>query len=281
MKIGLLFLAAVIFFTTASATQPVYTDADLAVDVINKVLIRQSEIKSLKGDVNMTYTAGGDSQTFRVGFARVPPDKARLEVVGLLGELLFVLTADGERMMVNSKGERKAVVCVTTRENLTALLGMDLGGDINEVLDWIEGRVPVYAEGVATGEVSAVGEYNDDGTVIVTWTARDWDTPIQVLNFESDDGRVVFSRIFDADGQAETDIYYEDFKERNGLMMPYSVDVNRKDNYLNVRFNELKINEPIKDGAFSVEPPKSSEVFYWDGLTEEKDSFIEDGQSRD
>jgi outer membrane lipoprotein-sorting protein len=281
MKTELFFLAAVIFFTAASATQPVYTEADLAVDVINKVLIRQSEITSLKGDVNMTYTAGGDSQTFRVGFARVPPDKARLEVVGLLGELLFVLTADGERMMVNSKGERKAVVCAATRENLTALLGMDLGGDINEVLDWIEGRVPVYAESVATGEVSAVGEYNDDGTVTITWTFREGETPIQVLNFEPDDGRVVFSRVFDADGQAETDIYYKDFKERDGLMMPYSVDVNRKDNYLNVRFNELKINESVRDGAFSVEPPKNSEVFYWDDLIEGDDPFIEDGRSRD
>lgn len=271
MKIELLFLAVVIFFTAASATQPVYTEADLAVDVINEVLIRQSEITSLKGDVNMTYTAGGDSQTFRVGFARVPPDKTRLEVVGLLGELLFVLTADGERMMVNSKGERKAVVCATTRGNLTALMGMDLGGDINEVLDWIEGRVPVYVDGIATGEVSAVGEYNDDGTVAVTWTARDADTPIQVLNFEPDDGCVVFSRIFDADGQAETDIYYKDFKERDGLTMPYNVDVNRKDSYLSVRFNELKINEHIKDGAFSVEPPKGFEVFYWDDLTEDKD----------
>jgi outer membrane biogenesis lipoprotein LolB len=276
MKVVLGFSAVVIFFTAVAATQPVYTDGDLAADVIYKVLLRQSEISSLKGDVNLTYIADGDSRTFRVGFARVPPDKARLEVVGLLGELLFVLTADGDRMMVHSKAERKAVVCAATRENLTVLLGMDLGGDVYEVLDWIEGRVPLYADLVATGDMLAVGENNSDGTVTVSWKLREGDVPVQVLTFAAD-GRVIFSRVFDADGQAETDIYYGDFNEYSGLLMPCSVNVNRKDIYLDVRFNEVKVNEMIKERAFSVEPPKGSEVFYWDDLTEEKNSFIEDG----
>jgi|GEM_PF-1893340 len=260
----LAYFSVTLFLTAAAATQPVYTDADLAADVIHRALLRQSQITSLKGDVELTYTAGGDSQAFRVGFARVPPHKARLEITGLLGEILFVLTADGDRMMVHSKAERKAVVCSATRDNLTALLGMDLGGDIYQVLDWIEGRAPMYAGEVATGETYASAEENDEGTATVTWKRRESDVPVQVLTIDPDDGRVIFSRVYDADGRAETDIYYEDFDDCGGFLMPYAVSVNREDTYLNVRFNKIKLNDEIKERAFSVEPPDGTEVFYWD-----------------
>jgi len=253
---------------TAAATQPVYTDADLAADVISKALSRQSLITSLKGDVELTYTAGGDSQAFRVGFARVPPYKARLEITGLLGEILIVLTADGDRMMVHSKAERKAVVCLATRDNLTALLGMDLGGDIYGVLDWIEGRAPMCAGEVATGEMLATAEEDGDGNATVTWTRRESGTTVQVLAVNPDDGRVLFSRVYDADGRAETDIFYDDFADCGGFAMAYSVSVNREDTNVDVRFNKIKLNDEIKDRAFSVEPPNGTEVFYWDGLSE-------------
>ncbi len=258
----------ILFLTAAAATQPVYTDTDLAADVIHKALLRQSQINSLKGDVRLTYTAGGNSQAFRVGFARVPPYKARLEITGLLGEILFVLTADGDRMMVHSKAERKAVVCRATRDNLTALLGMDLGGDIYQVLDWIEGRTRMFAGEIATGEMFASAEENDDGTVTVTWKRRESDVPVQVLTIDPDDGRVLFSRVYDADGKAETDIFYGDFDDCGGFLMPYTVSVNREDTYLNARFNKVKLNDEIKDRAFSVEPTDGTEVFYWDDLAE-------------
>jgi outer membrane lipoprotein-sorting protein len=271
MKLLYIFSAVVFFLNASSATQPVYTGEDLAADVIHNALLRQSEITNLKGDVRLTYTTGGDSQTFRVGFARVPPGEARLEIMGLLGEVLFVLTADGDRMMVHNKTERKAVVCNANRENLSTLLGMDLGGDIFRVLDWIEGRAPVYVDKVTTGEMSAFGEENDDGTVTITWKSRGSDVPVQVLTFDPGDGRVLFSRVFDADGQAETDIHYEDFADCGGILVSFSVGVKRKDVFLDVEFNSVKINDKIKDKAFSVEPPKGTEVFYWDGLSGEKD----------
>ncbi|UCE27256.1 MAG: DUF4292 domain-containing protein [Candidatus Coatesbacteria bacterium] len=252
----------------AAATQPLYTAADLAADVIHTALSRQSKIASLEGDVELTYTASGDSQSFRVGFARVPPGKARLEITGLLGEILFVLTADGDRMMVHNKAERKAVVCSATRDNLTALLGMDLGGDIYQVLDWIEGRVPMHPEEVATGEILVAAEEDADGNATVTWERRDSGTTVQIITISPDDGRVLFSRVYDADGRAEADIYYGDFGDCDGFAMPYYVSVNREDTYLDVRFNKVRLNDEIKERAFSVEPPDGTEVFFWDDLGE-------------
>ncbi len=272
MKVSLSFLAGVLFYTAAAGTQPlIYTDADFAADVIHAAALRQAGITSLKGDAVLTYNSGESVNTFRVGFARVPPDKARLEIMGLFGEVLFVLTADGDRMMVQSKADRKAVVCKATRENLTALLGMDLGGDIHLVLDWIEGRAPLYAETVATGEVLATAEENDDGSATVRWVPRNGDVPLQMLTFDPGDGRVLFSRVYDPDGAAETDIYYDDFRDRDGFTVPYDVTINRLDSTVEVNFNRITMNAEIKDRAFSTGPPRGAEVFYWDDLSEAND----------
>ncbi|MCP4229792.1 MAG: hypothetical protein GY771_06550 [bacterium] len=242
----------------AFAVNSIATDNGNGDDVIHGLLAaeaeRQAGIESVKGGVVMYYI-GEDAQEFACGYVRDFERGARLEIRGILGEILFVVTAEDDEMMLYSKASKSAVVCPATRENLAVLLGLDIGGNIYQLLDWVSGIAPLRDD--EPGLTVEVKESEGD-RVTVGWTADDGN-PLQNITFDTAIGAPVASRLYD-DGAVLADIVYSDFEQIDGVPFAKSVNVNTDDMRLEVTFNRVALNDEVNPKAFSTEPPGGTEI---------------------
>lgn len=216
---------------------------------------RQARLSTVKGNVIMNYIAE-DSQEFNCGYIRDFENGARLEIRGILGEILFVVTANSNDMMIYSKPKKSAIVCPATRENLSSLLGLDMGGNIFQLLDWISGVVPLLDE---NDGFSAQIESNGDGRKTVKWHDGAGN-PVKDIAFDDTSGIPTAARLYDPEGQALADIVYSDYNEIDGILFAESVTVTTDSIRLEVSFYKVSINDSVPVKAFSTEPPDGVEV---------------------
>jgi len=77
---------------------------------------------------------------------------------------------------------------------------------------------------------------------------------LEKFYFDSQSGLLVrrdFERVTLDDGIIPFEIDYEDFKDVEGLKIPFTVIRKTPDYSMSYRFSEVKFNEPIDDGKFA------------------------------
>ncbi len=238
---------------------PTALENDIELDAMRELLDteieRQNGIDSVKGSVVMYYI-GEDMQEFTCGYLRDFEYGARLEIRGILGEILFIVTAENENMMLYSKTSKTAIVAPATRENLTALLGLDIGGNIYQLLDWLSGIVALHSEN--ENLATSVIELTDEKCG-VRWV-DDAGKNVQEITFSREYGIPLAARLFDERGNSLADVVYSDFEDIDGVHFANSVTVNTSDMRLEVTFKKVTINDKVNPEAFSTEPPSGAEI---------------------
>lgn len=238
---------------------PTALENDVELDVMRELLDaeaeRQSGMDSVKGSVVMYYI-GEDMQEFTCGYLRDFRQGARLEIRGILGEILFIVTAENEQMMLYSKASKTAIVAPATRGNLAALLGLDIGGNIYQLLDWLSGVVDLRSED--DNMVVSVTELTEKRCG-VCWNDKTG-KEVQEITFDRENGVPVAARLFDENGESLADVVYSDLEEVEGVLFAKSVTVNTNDMRLEVTFNKVSLNGTVNPEAFSTEPPSGAEV---------------------
>jgi len=232
---------------------------DIELDVMEKLLNaeteRQAGIDSVKGKVVMFYV-GDDMQEFSCGYLRDFELGARLEIRGILGEMLFIVTAENEQMMLYSKASKSAIVCPATRENLAVLLGLDIGGNIYQLLDWLSGVVSLCGNDDKSNP--SVIDFTDEKCT-VQWS-DEADKSVQIITFNRVDKIPIAARLFDEDGESLADVNYSEFEEVDGVLFAKKVSVNTNDMRLEVTFKDVTLNGDVNPKAFSTKPPDGSEI---------------------
>lgn len=249
---------SLIFFLSLMS-YPAALENDIELDVMTGLLDaeieRQAGMDSVKGNVIMYYI-GEDVQEFSCGYLRDFDQGARLEIRGILGEILFVVTADNEQMMFYSKASKSAIVCPATRENLAVLIGLDIGGNIYQLLDWVSGVVALHTGD--DGFFLSVIDLTDERCT-VRWS-DEAGKYLQEISFDRDNEVPIAARLFDEIGEPFADVVYSDFEEVEGVLFAKKVTVNTSEMRLEVTFNKVTLNGTVNPKAFSTEPPAGAEA---------------------
>lgn len=71
-------------------------------------------------------------------------------------------------------------------------------------------------------------------------------------------------RIYDQDGNVETDAHYQDYKDWSGTSFPGTVAIERprENYYITLNMLKLEINKPLTDDQFALEQPQGAEVVH-------------------
>ncbi len=247
---------------------PAALENDIELDVMNGLLDaeteRQAGMDSVQGNVIMYYI-GEDMQEFSCGYLRDFEQGARLEIRGILGEILFIVTADNQQMMFFSKASKSAIVCPATRENLAVLVGLDIGGNIYQLLDWVSGIAALHTGDDGFG-LSVIDLTDERCTVRWSDEAGKY---VQDISFDRINEIPVAARLFDEEGKSFADVIYSDFEEVEGVLFAKNVTVNTSDMRLEVTFNKVTLNGTVNPKAFSTEPPAGAETLSLENAVEE------------
>jgi outer membrane biogenesis lipoprotein LolB len=120
--------------------QPPMEDA-YARMLLDGVLQNNSALKQYKGLAGISLQMNGRSQSGRIAFAAVQPDKMRVELLNMLGTPLTSLSGDGDTVTIVTHGNHKRYHFRQTRTALASVIDIPIG--IEDLQSLLAGRVPV------------------------------------------------------------------------------------------------------------------------------------------
>lgn len=112
--------------------------ARLMVDRLQQV---NSELEQFKGLANIQMISDLHSQSGRIAFAAVKPDKMRVELLNMIGTPITSLSGDGETITILSHSDQRYYRLRQTPTALEALIQIPIG--IEDLQSLLAGRVPI------------------------------------------------------------------------------------------------------------------------------------------
>ncbi|KJS29052.1 MAG: hypothetical protein VR64_21715 [Desulfatitalea sp. BRH_c12] len=138
--VGLFLLSAAMLNGCAWLTQPPQNDA-VAQQMVGRWMQNNSGLKSFKGLMQLQIEAQGRSMRGRAAFAAVLPDRLRVELLNTIGQPLFSLASDGEKITLISMQEHVIRHLEPSSGALEPLIGIPLG--VEDLLSVLIGRPPL------------------------------------------------------------------------------------------------------------------------------------------
>lgn len=99
------------------------------------------ELAQFKGLANIQMISDMQSQSGRIAFAAVRPDKMRVELLNMMGTPLTSLSGDGETITILSHGDQRYYRLRQTPTALESLIQIPIG--IEDLQTLLAGRLPI------------------------------------------------------------------------------------------------------------------------------------------
>jgi outer membrane biogenesis lipoprotein LolB len=109
--------------------------------LLDGVLQNNTALKQYKGLAGIRLQMNGRSQSGRIAFAAVQPDKMRVELLNMLGTPLTSLAGDGATVTIVTHDNHKQYHFRQTPTALASVIGVPIG--IEDLQNLLAGRVPV------------------------------------------------------------------------------------------------------------------------------------------
>lgn len=174
----------------------------------------------------------------------------RLEGLGPLNQPLFLLIADAQQLALYAPQEGRLLTGAASAENMARLFGIAV--------------TPLSLQYVLAGDVP-LSTLPTDGALRYTrrenlylWQGQAPGQPLTYrLWFEPYDFHPVRCEVEDLGGQVVLQIWYEQFRRFDGVMMPYRLVLAQPKVGRRVvwEYQDLQRNSPVPPGLFQLRPP--------------------------
>ena len=239
-------------------------------ELLGGLEVESQAVATLRATVNLTASAGaltsGEETIYREtrGFLVVErPGRIRMRGEAPLALVtVFDMVSDGEDFQLSVPVQNKVVVGDTraTTQAKNAILNlrpqhiMDaLFVDVNDFVD-SAGVLPIFYEAVDGRRRFYIFEFVD--------STGPFPRVLEKLWIDRRDLRVSRKQSFGEEGAVETDVFYDNYQDVDGISFPYMIFIERpiEDYSLRINFVQTEFNAEIDESAFLLEPPPGAEL---------------------
>lgn len=185
--------------------------------VLHRMMAANEGLDQFKGLANIRMESEGRSQSGRIAFAAVTPDKMRIELLNAMGSPLTSLSADGERISVFSYVDQKRYRFRQSRTALEAIINIPIG--IEDMQSLLAGKVPLPSYSFAK---LMKGSTPNDILVL----KNRWRGTVADLEVDRVDSRIKTLRKFDGDGELQYQIQWLQWKRVGAYRVPSRLVIN-------------------------------------------------------
>lgn len=184
---------------------------DDAGPVLDRLTAVNEGLGQFKGLANIRMESEGRSQSGRIAFAAVTPDKMRIELLNAMGAPLTSLSADGEHISVVSYVDQKRYRFRQSRTALETIIRIPIG--IEDLQSLLAGRVPLPSY--------AYAKLMDGSTTkdILVLKNR-WRRTVANLEVDRRDSQIKAFRKFDGEGELQYQIQWLQWKRVGAYRVP-------------------------------------------------------------
>ncbi len=192
--------------------QPPKEDAHARM-LLDRLLQNNSALKQYKGLAGISLQTNGRSQSGRIAFAAVRPDKMRVELLNMLGTPLTSLSGDGDMVTIVSHDNHKQYHFRQTRTALASLIDIPIG--IEDLQDLLAGRVPVPPH-VSAQLLPGPADSSDAMLAL----KNRWNSVVARLQIDPTTHDIKALRALDSNGELKYQILWLQWKEVGSYRVP-------------------------------------------------------------
>lgn len=181
--------------------------------LLEHLLQNNSALTQYKGLAGIHMRMNGRSQSGRIAFAAVQPDKMRVEVLNMLGTPLTSLSGDGNNVTILSHDDHKQYRFRQTRTALASLIEIPIG--IEDLQNLLAGRVPVPPH----VSVQSLSGRPDTCDVILVLKNR-WNGVVARLQMDQTNNDAKSLRVLDFSGELKYQILWLQWKKVGRYRVP-------------------------------------------------------------
>lgn len=216
MHLSICTILALVLINGCAAMLKAPSDDD-ARRVLDRVMAVNKGLDQFKGLANFRMESEGRSQSGRIAFAAVTPDKMRIELLNAMGAPLTSLSADGERISVVSYVDQKRYRFRQSRTALEAIIKIPMG--IEDLQSLLAGKVPLPSYSFAR----LMDGSNPDDILVLK---NRWRGTVANLEVDRVDCRIKTLRKFDAEGELQYQIQWLQWKRVGAYRVPSKLVIN-------------------------------------------------------
>jgi hypothetical protein len=225
-----------------------------ALEVVEHLEYNRSRFSSFRAVGTLRVEGKKQRWSGRAFLISHTPDSLRLELVSFLGSPILYVVSDGSEFFIWIVGRQKAYQGSTYGEALSSLFDFPLTD--REALLLMAGIVPLQYP----ADAMLFRERNTDSLVLLFQDSSDrmlervWleDKTLQVTKFE---------RTFEKKQRLEA--RFAEFVADQGSLYPKHIEVRSAGFSLSLRYQSLKVNEPLTPDVFHLSLPEGVEILPW------------------
>ncbi|MEJ2155777.1 MAG: lipoprotein insertase outer membrane protein LolB [Desulfobacteraceae bacterium] len=216
--------------------------------LLERLLQNNPTLTQYKGLAGVQMQLNGRSQSSRIAFAAVQPNKMRVEILNMMGTPLVSLTGNGENVTLFSHGRRKYYRFRQTRSALFSLIEVPIG--IEDLQNLLAGRVPVppYVS------VQSLTEHPSTPDNVLILTNR-WNGIVARLQLDPSNHGVKALKVLDADGELQYRIQWLKWREIGGYRVPSKLVIESTNTQqVTLTLDRFWPNANVSPSTFELEP---------------------------
>lgn len=182
--------------------------------IIGRLIDHNKELTQFKGLAKVQMISEGRSQSGRIAFAAIWPDKMRVELLNMMGAPLTTLAGDGDDIRIISHIDNKKYRIRQSPTALEPVIHLPVG--IEDLQSLLSGRVPLPPHAFAQ-------LMETDGPEDVVLLKNRWHGLISKLKVDSKTHQIKNMQVYDAEGELRYQIQWHLWKAVGGYILPSKV----------------------------------------------------------
>jgi outer membrane lipoprotein-sorting protein len=220
-------------------------------DYLDFIDTRLNSLETFQGSGKLKITNSRKSDSATSAILIKTPDSLRLESFSILGQAVFFFTSREDSFSIYIPKENKYFKGANTLENIQKVLPLNVS--IEEFSSYLVGDFK---------------KNKDDSKVIKFLEDRN----IYKIYYQSENKKVLWldpesltitrCAVYDSDDELKTIVSYSNFKDIEGLSFPMSISMKflDLDAKIEVDYDEVTVNNGIKDKLFMLDVPEKAAV---------------------
>jgi outer membrane biogenesis lipoprotein LolB len=251
---GFLFLAAAIFFSCSSSKQTEQNNFDIR-DVINSINRSGENIKSVKGNGNISLESpdGGNSGNFKINILK--PDSVHLSITGPFGINVAKALITKDTFFFHDAFNNVMVTGKTTKKNIGELLRVNLS--FEDIMALLSCAPNFLRESGIVPQVDM--NFQDNEAVLIYKNENDIIKYFINLENKYISRRIVYS----GSGKILKEEKYQNYYRKNDIWIPRSIQLSLpiEGQSLSLFFEMQDLNSDDLNFSFNI--PKDTKVVHW------------------